>query len=701
MSLYDSHGSDGDLPPGLAFLSGGGAATRLILARDWTDHPLGPPQGWSPAFKTALSLLLNSPESMILCWGQDELFFFFNETYFPLLGPRLDGAMGSTLARVWPDAWDQARPIVEAAFAGRSQRFVDLPWKLDTDRGAAETWWSFSYSRVLGEDGAIVGLFIFTNETTARVLADRAVEDGQRQLESLNRDLERLVAQRTAERDRMWNLSPDLMAVVGADGRYLTVNPAWTQVLGYDQAELVGLSGDTLAHPDDVAATEAAILTAKDMILPQFEMRIRHKDGSYRWIQWVAAPGDTEIFAVGRDMTDAKIAAEQLRLASEQLSQAQKMEAIGQLTGGVAHDFNNLLTIIRGSVELLRRPNLSPAKRDHYVDAISDTADRAAKLTGQLLAFARRQALTPELIDVGVAVAGILDMVRTLVGGRIALSFDAGGTPCLAEVDRSQFETALVNLVVNARDAIVGSSSRRGEGGSGHLRITVAPAPGIPSLRGHHDIAGDFVIVSVTDDGDGIAAENQMRIFEPFFTTKGVGRGTGLGLSQVIGFAKQSGGDVSVDSRLGDGATFSIYLPRVVGTAAPGPRDTVDDGIDGRGECVLLVEDNQEVSRFATEALSEIGYQSVLATNATAALAMIEEAPSRFDVVFSDVVMPGMNGVELAMTLRRNHPTLPVVLCSGYSHVLAENAQHGFDLLHKPYSLDQLSRALRRVLDRG
>ncbi|MBB4618342.1 hybrid sensor histidine kinase/response regulator [Sphingomonas abaci] len=696
MPPYDSHGSDRDLPIGLRFLAGGGAATRLILARDWTRHPLGPPETWSVEFKTALSLLLNSPESMILCWGRDELFFFFNETYFPLLGPRLDGAMGSTLAQVWPDAWDQARPIVEAAYAGRSQRFVDLPWKLDTDRGAADTWWSFSYSRVLGADGAIVGLFIFTNETTARVLADRAVTEGQRQLQSLNRDLERLVAQRTAERDRMWNLSPDLMAVVGSDGRYLSVNPAWTQVLGYDQAELVGLAGDALAHPDDMAATQAAIVTAKDGVLPQFEMRTRHKDGSYRWVQWVAAPGDTEIFAVGRDVTDAKVAAEQLRLASEQLSQAQKMEAIGQLTGGVAHDFNNLLTIIRGSVELLRRPSLSPAKRDHYVDAISDTADRAAKLTGQLLAFARRQALTPELIDVGAAVAGILDMVRTLVGGRIALAFDAADTPCLAEVDRSQFETALVNLVVNARDAIVGGSGA----GSGHLRIAVAPAPGIPSLRGHHAIAGAFVIVSVTDDGDGIAFENQARIFEPFFTTKGVGRGTGLGLSQVIGFAKQSGGDVGVDSRVGEGATFSIYLPRVVGAAAPDRPDPAADGIDGRGECVLLVEDNQEVSRFATAALSEIGYESVLATNATAALAMVEDDPSRFDVVFSDVVMPGMNGVELATTLRRRHPTLPVVLCSGYSHVLAENAQHGFDLLHKPYSLDQLSRALRRVLDR-
>jgi len=681
-----------DLPPGLGFLAGGGAATRLILARDWRDHPLGPPDRWPGPLKTALSLLLNSPESMILCWDAGELFFFFNETYFPLLGPRLDWAMGTPMREVWADAWEQARPIVDDAFAGRSQRFVDLPWKLATDRGAAETWWSFSYSRVLDEHGGNAGLFIFTNETTQRVLADRALTESRAELVTLNADLARQVARRTAERDRMWNASPDLMVVVAPDGRYLAVNPAWTEILGYRPEELIGIEALALVHPDDLPAAVEALAAAQAGTMPTFETRFRHRDGSYRWLQWVAAPGETEVFAIGRHITDAKEAAEQLKRTSEQLSQAQKMEAIGQLTGGVAHDFNNLLTIIRGSVELLRRPDLLPEKRNRYIEAISETASRAAKLTGQLLAFARRQALTPELLDIGVAVGEIGEMVQTLIGNRVALHVEAPATPCLAEVDRSQFETALVNLAINARDAM---------DGQGTLRIAVAPVPEIPSLRGHHGISGDFLSVSVIDDGAGIAPEALPHIFEPFFTTKEVGKGTGLGLSQVIGFAKQSGGDISVASEAGRGTTFTLYLPRVSEGRVAAEQIADDGPADGQGAYVLLIEDNEEVGRFATSALNELGYRSVLATNAQDALAMLETDAARFDIVFSDVVMPGMNGVECATRIRQNHPALPIVLTSGYAHVLAENWQHGFELLHKPYSIEQLSRVLRRAVARS
>ncbi|MBB4153368.1 PAS domain S-box-containing protein [Sphingomonas jinjuensis] len=677
------------LPPHLGFLAGGGEATQLILARDWTDHPLGPPERWPAPFKTALSLLLNSPESMILCWGAEELFFFFNETYFPLLGPRLSWAMGSRMDQVWADAWDQAKPIIDDAFAGRSQRFTDLPWKLATDRGAADTWWSFSYSRVLGETGDIVGLFIFTNETTKRVLADRALADSQEELRALNEDLERQVAQRTAERDRMWSVSPDLMVLVSHDGHWSAVNPAWTSILGYEAHELIGLHATALVHAADIAASSGALATAQAGTLPTFENRIRHKDGSYRWMQWVAAPTEDGVFAIGRHITDAKEAEEQLRLATEQLNQAQKMEAIGQLTGGVAHDFNNLLTIIRGSVELLRRDTLTPEKRSRYIEAIADTAERAAKLTGQLLAFARRQALTPELLDVGVAVGSIVEMVQTLVGSRVSLRFRPPAECCLAEVDRSQLETAVVNLAINGRDAMQGK---------GELTIAVAPADRIPSLRGHHGINGDFLVISVSDTGSGIAAADLPHIFEPFFTTKDVGKGTGLGLSQVIGFAKQSGGDVDVDSESGRGATFSLYLPRILDRDTPGDNDDDAEAPDGGGSSVLLVEDNEDVGRFAKTALDELGYRSVLVGNATAALALLDEDASRFDVVFSDVVMPGMNGVDLAATIRARHPALRVILTSGYSHVLAENAQHGFELLHKPYSVEQLSRALRKAI---
>ncbi|MHA6722284.1 hybrid sensor histidine kinase/response regulator [Sphingomonas sp. RS2018] len=675
--------------PGLGFLAGGKAATRLILARDWSDHPLGQPAAWPDALKTALSLVLNSPESMILCWGHEDLFFFFNETYFPLLGPRLDWAMGAPFRRVWADGLDQAMPIVEAAFAGRSQRFVDLPWKLDTDRGAAETWWSFSYSRILDADGAVDGLFIFTNETTARVLTDRALSDSQAQLRALNESLERQIDERTAERDMMWNTSPDLMVVMSPDGIYRHVNPAWTTVLGYDPSEVIGKHAFDLTHPDDLEATIAALQTAQAGTLPSFENRYRHKDGSYRWLQWVGAPETDRIFAIGRHISDAKAAETMLRETEAQLAQAHKMEAIGQLTGGVAHDFNNLLTIIRGSVEMLRRPGLPDDKRDRYIAAIGETSERAAKLTGQLLAFARRQALTPERIDVADTVRGIAEMIRTLIGGRIALDLDLPEVACTAEVDRGQLENAIVNMAVNARDAM---------DGEGTLSITVAAVSRLPSARAQPAVDGAFVTVTVADSGAGIAPDDLARIFEPFYTTKEVGRGTGLGLSQAIGFAKQSGGDIMVESEVGRGTSFALYLPQVEERADDIVGVVEDARADaGGGLCVLLVEDNEEVGRFAADALRELGHHSVHASTGRAALDELEKDAMRFDVVFSDVVMPGMNGVELGNAIRAGYPALPVVLTSGYSHVLAANGQHGFDLLHKPYSVEQLSGVLRKA----
>ena len=373
----------------------------------------------------------------------------------------------------------------------------------------------------------------------------------------------------------------------------------------------------------------------------------------------------------------------------DQLRQSQKMEAIGQLTGGVAHDFNNLLTVIRGSVDMLRRPELSEEKRVRYVDAIGETSDRAARLTGQLLAFARRQALTPERFDVGASLREVLGMVTTLTGSRIVVDVDLPDEPCFIVADRSQFDTSIVNMAVNARDAM---------GGEGSIRMKVCPSTGIPAIRNHVSVAGDFIAVSLSDTGEGIPAATIERIFEPFFTTKPVGTGTGLGLSQVIGFAKQSGGDVHVESRAEEGTTFTLYLPRA---GAPRQSNDVDVALDqegsGDGLCVLIVEDNADVGEFAREALREMGYGTILATNGDEALERLAEGSGRFSIVFSDVVMPGMSGLELGETVRQLYPDLPIVLASGYSHVLAQNGDHGFELLHKPYSIDQLSRVIRKT----
>ncbi len=381
--------------------------------------------------------------------------------------------------------------------------------------------------------------------------------------------------------------------------------------------------------------------------------------------------------------------------AEEALRQAQKLEAIGQLTGGVAHDFNNLLTIIRSSIDFLRRPDLPEERRRRYVDAVAETADRAAKLTGQLLAFARRQALKPEVFEVGERLTAVADMLRTLVGGRIALHIETPAGPCYVRADVSQFETALVNMAVNARDAM---------SGEGRLTVRLSVDGAGPANAADPSPGQRYVVVSLTDTGAGIPKEFLGRIFEPFFTTKGVGKGTGLGLSQLFGFAKQSGGEVDVQSELGVGTTFTVYLPQV------GPEGLEIEADDqpahsvappsGAGRRILLVEDNVDVGGFANQTLRDLGYATTWAANAREALAVLEQEAAGFDAVFSDVMMPGMNGVELGQEIRRRYPGLPVVLTSGYSDVLVERGRHGFELLHKPYSVDQLSRILHEAAGR-
>lgn len=385
--------------------------------------------------------------------------------------------------------------------------------------------------------------------------------------------------------------------------------------------------------------------------------------------------------------------------AEDALKHGQRLEALGQLTGGVAHDFNNLLTVIRASVDLLRRPDLPEPRRLRYIDAISDTVTRAARLTSQLLAFARRQTLKPEFFDVGQNVRTLSEMIGTLIGSRIEIESHGPDEPCFVNADAGQFETAMINMAVNARDAM---------DGRGKLTITVRTATELPShaaqaqkLRnqtpGVQAPAG-YVAVSVEDTGVGIPQEQFGRIFEPFFTTKEVGQGTGLGLSQVFGFARQSGGEVVVASEMSKGSIFTLYLPRIAGDGRPQQISAEDaPPLDGRGMSVLVVEDNIEVGKFTTDALTELGYGTTLVDNATHALEELAAGADRYDVVFTDVVMPGMTGIELAQEIRRYHVDLPVVLTSGYSHVLSESGSDGFEVLQKPYSMEQLSRVLHRV----
>lgn len=391
------------------------------------------------------------------------------------------------------------------------------------------------------------------------------------------------------------------------------------------------------------------------------------------------------------------------REAEDALKHSQRLEALGQLTGGVAHDFNNLLTVIRASVDLLNRPQLTEERRQRYITAIADAVARAAKLTSQLLAFARRQPLKPEVFDVGERVNSLHDMLATLLGPAIEIVTQLPGEPCLVNADASQFETALINMATNARDAMHGK---------GRIIFTVEAAATVPDtlapVTGSHDFSckHGFVRIAVSDTGIGIPPARLERIFEPFFTTKQVGHGTGLGLSQVFGFARQSGGEVTVTSEVGHGSTFSLYLPRVPPDLLPQRQAPhTAPAVAGSGMSVLVVEDNLELANFAADGLTELGYSVTLVDNATDALAELVLDGDRFDVVFSDIVMPGMSGLELAQAIRDRGIGVPIVLTTGYSEALSQNGSLGLDLVQKPYTIDELSRVLhaaarlRRVRD--
>ncbi|NIJ19689.1 signal transduction histidine kinase [Sphingomonas naasensis] len=366
--------------------------------------------------------------------------------------------------------------------------------------------------------------------------------------------------------------------------------------------------------------------------------------------------------------------------AEEQLRQAQKMQALGQLTGGIAHDFNNLLTVIQGSADMLQRPGLAEDRRKRFADAIVEAASRAAALTSQLLAFARRQPLKPEVIDVNQMIAGMTELLDRALGERVIVETALVAEACTVEADRAQLVSAVLNIAVNARDAMP-------EGGT--LRIATE------RREGEHS---PMIALSVSDTGSGMDAATIERAMEPFFTTKAAGKGTGLGLSQVYGFASQSGGDLRIESTPGHGTRVTILLPGSDrASAAEQERRTVTGG--DRTGSVLLVEDNEEVGEFAEALLRELGHSVVRARSGNEALEVARAA--RFDVVLSDVVMPGMSGLELAETLATACPALPVILTTGYSDEIARSGTGGRPVLLKPYRLDALASVIDDALRDG
>ena len=791
-----------------------GEMAALIRARDWSKTALGPPETWSHSLKLSLRLVLASGFPMAVRWGGD-LIMLYNDAYAPILGDKHPHALGRPLREVWPEIYDELGPLNESILRGERHAFFsrDQAWRLNRrDDLWEDTRFAISYSAIPDETAAngIGGVLATAIETTERAAIERRLQDSTERLEAE-------VAQRTRERDRIWQVSEDLIGVSTFDGYFPSVNPAWTALLGWTTDEIQRMHLSKLRHPDDAAAGDAQReRLAQGVPAVRMENRFRHKDGSWRWIQWTLTAAEGLIYVIGRHITAEREAAERLRESErqfrlfvgsvtdyalfkldprgiisswnvgaerikgyaaseiighhfsrfytpedqrdgvparalraaaqegryeaegwrvrkdgkrfwasvvidaiydetraligfakitrditerreaqlalermrEQLTQSQKMDALGQLTGGIAHDFNNMLMVVDGYTQFLKR-RLADARDRRALDAIELATSRAESLTRQLLTFARRQSLNPATVRLAERFEAFREILMSSARGNIELALDIRDDLWPVTIDPNEFELSVVNLVVNARDAMPSGGTIAITG-----RNVALTGPDNPD-----NLAGNFVAIEVKDSGVGIPPDVLPKVFDPFFTTKEIDRGTGLGLSQVYGFARQAGGGVRIMSRVGSGTTVVMYLPRsdtATGAAAGG---RAAEEPKGGNELVLLVEDNPEVRSITAAMLDQLGYR-VIETDAAAGALKILDTTADVDLVLTDVVMPGRrDGVALAAAIRERKPDLPVLLTTGYARSAA-GRETGFPILRKPYQAPALAAAVRAALER-
>jgi PAS domain S-box-containing protein len=797
---------------GLAFAARlPGEMPRLVLAKDWSKTALGPVETWSPALKAATETVLASGFPMAVRWGR-QLISIYNDAYAALLGPKHPAALGAPIENVWPEIADDLGALNRAILRGERPAFFEKMhlWRVERDAGPEDARFTASYSPIPdpAAPNGIGGILVIALETTNEYRTDQ-------QLRHLTHKLEDEVTQRTRERDRVWQLSEDLMAVTDFNGAIHSANPAWQRLLGWSEAELRQLNVEFLRHPDDAASAnvQRARLAAGQ---PQARMenRFRHKDGSWYWFNWTLAveggliyvvgrniSGDTDVakrvsdserdfrtlvdavtdyaifrltpegmvstwnagaerakgyfaheiigqnfrkfytpedqesglperllaraareghaeaegwrvrkdgsrfwanvvidpiydengrlngFAkITRDITERREAQLELEQTQQQLAQAQKMDALGQLTGGIAHDFNNMLMVVGGYTQFLKQ-RLHEPKDTRAIEAIEFATSRAESLTRQLLTFSRRQSLNRTTIKLRECFSAMRDILSTTAKGNVTLDIAIPDDIWPVRIDVNEFEVAVINLVVNARDAMP-------KGG----RIKITARNETIAERDPGDLLrGDFVVIEVEDEGAGIPPDIVSKVFDPFFTTKGVEKGTGLGLSQVYGFAHQAGGSVRLTSKVDVGTKVTLYLPRSKATAVPVPDDQ-DARLIGGDETILLVEDNPDVQSIATSMLEELGYTVRTADSATRALDVLK-SDDRIALVLTDVVMPGpMDGMGLAQHLSKEHRGVRVLLTTGYSQA-ASDPRTPFTVLRKPYQLATMARAVRNALD--
>ncbi len=694
------------LAEGLPLPPGHPRVHPLLRDTDWASTPLGDPAHWPASLQAMVSMVMDAVVPMWLSWGP-ALTMIYNEPYVPMLGAKHPAAMGAPLKSVWGEVWPDVIELIESTLSGQGVNIENLPLQVDRDGSLSEAWFSFHYTPLRDESGRIQGLVCSVVETTAKVLELRRLDESERQFQTL---FERI--------DEGFCVIEFLDGPHGPLSDYVHVlaNPAYAANAGIPN--VVGQKVRDMV-PDEA---EGWVEIYRNVLLSGVPVRFeRELERTGRYLELAAfrvEPVERRQVAVlfqdvtQRHRTDQALrelndtlerrVQEELdhRLRTEEaLRQSQKMEAVGQLTGGIAHDFNNMLAVVVSSLDLLARKYLrDDALAMRYVDSARNATKRAAQLTQRLLAFSRQQPLRPSALNVNRLVAGMSDLLRHSMGGAIEVETVLGGGLWLTHADPNQLENAILNLSVNARDAMPDGGRLTIETANSHLDERYASEQvGVA--------AGQYVMVAVSDTGGGMTPDVVARAFDPFFTTKEVGRGTGLGLSQVYGFVKQSGGHVRIYSEPGQGTTVKIYLRRLLNAAED---DVATDTppvmplSDGQ-ETVLVVEDEESVRRSSVEALTELGYRVLEASGGEAALKLIDTHPE-IALVFADVVMPGMNGRKLADEVRRRRPALKVLFTTGYTrNAVVHNGvlDAGVELLGKPFTLDELAARVRAVLDKG
>jgi len=641
-------------------------------------------------------LLTQMPGFVGVLRGPQHIYDYVNDAYTALAGPRT--LVGRSVREAFPELAGQGffERLDQVYASGERYMARGVPIRLSGEE--EDRFVDLLYEPIRDARDAVSGIFVGGYDATEAYRSAAALRKNEERLKALNADLERQVIQRTQARGMSWQLSPDLMGALNADGYFETSNPAWESVLGWSEEEVANQSIWELLHPDDLERTRAGFaLTQIGQPAIRFPNRYRTKAGDYRWMSWVGVPEDGLVYCSGRDITEEVAAQEALADAQVALRQAQKMEAVGQLTGGIAHDFNTLLAGITGSLELLST-RVAQGRIDaipRYLDAAQSAAKRAASLTQRLLAFSRRQTLDAKPTDVNRLIASMEELLRRSIGPDVLMEVvgAVGLWPTL--IDPSQLENALLNLCINARDAMP-------DGG----RITIETANrwlDDKVAKERELTPGQYISLCVTDTGTGMAPAIAARAFDPFFTTKPLGQGTGLGLSMIYGFVRQSGGQVRIYSEEGVGTTMCLYLPRFVGEAEADDAVTSHHAFDAsHGETVLVIDDEPTVRMLIVDVLGEAGYRVLEADDGAQGLKILQSA-GRIDLLITDVGLPGgMNGRQVADAGRALRPDLKVLFITGY----AENAvvanghlDPGMQIITKPFAVELLGNKIRAIID--